>query len=209
MLFRSLFEAKSLLAFPEIPRDSFLFENPHLLVIYRAITGDVSDKIKGIYTPSKLWKKKDEAYWGDTLIQSVCQVLPGATTYLGLVWDLERALNYVEKPLLESLDSRLWSQELAEKLILNLRLTKIPFDLLKAVETPLLVYQSDGNPDFASLASFFIPGKLPFEFTGWHPEMGTVREICDKYQMPSLIEKIAARPLMTESHLKQTVPTLT
>jgi hypothetical protein len=123
-------------------------------------------------------------------------------TYIGFAWGLDQILCQGVADLKAILTTKgALEPEPLEQFIINLRATKIPFDLLRGSAEPFItVIQEDGEEVGALLCNFFIPDQLPFELKGWYSNMDKVREVCHKYQMPSLVDKVAELGVVTIPH---------
>ena len=210
----SLLGAKTLANFSDIPADSIVRQYPHLLLIYRTVAGDSSDRIKSILTPSKLFKPIDESgvYAVDHIIKTVCEVLKRGgydpfDSYLEFAWALDQML-VQGKDVQGDCDfkarlgeTNLFDDETLERFITNLRVTKIPFNLLQCAEAPTIALYNKNCELYLEKMPFFISGPLAFDFEGWYPNMEIAKEACYRWQMPSIVKKLEELGLVTTTHL--------
>ena len=177
--------------FPEIPEDSIIRKYPFILSIYRSIIGDVSDKIKGVMTPHKAWKRKEgEAYPAEILIGAILQALGNPLDFITYAWNLDVAFKDVEA-------FRAKLPHIPPELITNLQVTKLPIDLIRAAAEPQVKAITATGIVEAPLANFWLSGQL-VDFSGWAVNLPEVDQICRLYQMPSIYEKLKETTILTE-----------
>jgi len=191
----ALLGATTLANFPEIPEDSILRSQPFALSLYRSVVGDVSDKIKGIMTTLRAWKKDPEGNYNvEKIIKVMLDTLGNPVDYLSYTWALDQAF----------LDPAAFQVKLGDRVpeavVTNLHVIKLPIDLVRTAAEPIVrAYQGDGYIE-GPLADFWLPGKMPPEFKGWEVNHSEVAKICDLYLMPSLDKKLLEVSLLT-THL--------
>jgi 5'-3' exonuclease len=188
--------------FPEVPQDSMLRQYPHFLLLYRALVGDSSDKITRVLTKRQLWKKDPvKGYLFDqlaTLMQQTLmqQQLPvtqapaewqsklSTESFCGFQLLLQRYLDSVESSISWECFNALLDETQLAGVRLNIRLTRIPFNVVKAAqETRINLIPAPGAGQKSCLVETFWQGHMDS-----YTDPALVHELCMNFEMSSLVK---------------------
>lgn len=157
-----LHPAGALISFPEVPEDANMRKFPHLLLFYRALLGDASDKIPRAVAPPKrgnpwekaLWSRNPENkylfdYFSGQIALTLQEALSSPTP--GELIRTAPALQATLQKLIEdpsamttwviALQARKFDFEFdLGAFIRNVFLMRIPYDLTKSLNTPIPLY---------------------------------------------------------------------